>query len=78
MLLLLEPPAVVLGWEPPAALEVMLMALEGRRKGIGEALPEVMEGDMGPSEVELELGCWRMMKTKVLLRARRWHWGWTM
>ena len=66
------PLVVVLGLEP-AALEVMLRAEPGRAKGTGEAAPWAW--DEAPAPVEL--GCWRTAKTKVLLRARRWHWGWT-
>lgn len=73
--------AYVLGLEPAALELVMLMALAGRAKGMGLAEPG-LEGEAMAAKGEEdrpggELGCWRMAKTKVLLRARRWHWGWT-
>jgi hypothetical protein len=58
---------VALGLEPEAEELVIDIADVGRMKGIGEVPPGL--GDVDESED----GCWRMAKTKVLFRARRWH-----
>jgi hypothetical protein len=66
LLLELEP-----AWEKQSfadvAVEIILIADEGRAKGLGEA-------DRGSGELQLKKeGCWRTAKTKVLLIARRAH-----
>lgn len=59
--------------EPPAELETMLKALDGRINTEGETRP-VPFGSL-LFEESSDDGCWRTAKTNVLLIASRAHWG---
>lgn len=59
--------------EPPALLETMLNALDGRVK-TDEGEPRPLEDGSSLAGVA-DAGCWRTAKTKVLFTARREHCG---
>lgn len=53
----------------------MLIAEAGRAKGFGEARP-VSPGEVTSGRRVSDEGCWRTVKTKVLLSAMLAHCGW--
>jgi len=61
--------------DPAAETLMLLIALVGLVIGLGLAAPEWLPVDKALVGEEREEGCWRILKTKVLLATSFRHWG---